>query len=100
MKTRFRKVWCSSCSTMQFAGECPHPQQRPRIAWPAGVPPMALTIMDAAMFGVTQADMFGAELRRHRERLILPPLVHWTEYKVDGRKLVALPGLEPLGPAK
>ena len=24
MKTRFRKVWCASCSTMQFAGECPH----------------------------------------------------------------------------
>jgi hypothetical protein len=29
MKTRFRKVWCSSCSTMQFAGECPHPQSAP-----------------------------------------------------------------------
>jgi hypothetical protein len=24
MKSRFRKVWCSSCSSMQFAGECPH----------------------------------------------------------------------------
>lgn len=24
MKTRFRKVWCASCSTMQFAGECGH----------------------------------------------------------------------------
>lgn len=24
MRTRFKKVWCGSCATMQFAGECPH----------------------------------------------------------------------------
>ncbi len=24
MRTRFKKVWCGSCSSMQFAGECPH----------------------------------------------------------------------------
>jgi len=24
MKTRFPKVWCESCKTMQFVGECPH----------------------------------------------------------------------------
>lgn len=25
MRTRFRKVWCPQCSSMQFAGECGHP---------------------------------------------------------------------------
>lgn len=35
MKTRFRKVWCSSCSTMQFAGECPHPQSASREVRPS-----------------------------------------------------------------
>jgi hypothetical protein len=24
MRSRFKKVWCPSCSTMQFAGECGH----------------------------------------------------------------------------
>jgi hypothetical protein len=24
MRTRFRKVWCPECSSMQFAGECGH----------------------------------------------------------------------------
>jgi hypothetical protein len=24
MRSRFKKVWCASCGTMQFAGECPH----------------------------------------------------------------------------
>jgi len=24
VKTRFKKVWCESCHSMQFAGECPH----------------------------------------------------------------------------
>lgn len=24
MKTRFRKIWCAQCSSMQFAGECGH----------------------------------------------------------------------------
>lgn len=24
MRTRFLKVWCDSCKSMQFAGECPH----------------------------------------------------------------------------
>lgn len=24
MRTRFRKVWCPTCASMQFAGECGH----------------------------------------------------------------------------
>jgi hypothetical protein len=24
MRSRFKKVWCASCGTMQFAGECGH----------------------------------------------------------------------------
>ena len=24
MRTRFRKVWCPECASMQFAGECGH----------------------------------------------------------------------------
>ncbi len=26
MKYRFRKVWCETCRTLQFQGECPHAQ--------------------------------------------------------------------------
>jgi hypothetical protein len=40
MRSRFRKVWCEACKSMQFAGECPHgrvvlhvplPQWRPHM---------------------------------------------------------------------
>jgi hypothetical protein len=27
MRHRFKKVWCSECKTMQFAGECGHARQ-------------------------------------------------------------------------
>lgn len=30
MRTRFPKVWCEECRSMQFAGECPHVQRRDR----------------------------------------------------------------------
>lgn len=79
MKTRFRKVWCSSCSTMQFAGECPHPQSAPRKV----VPPFSERAASQ-----TGADLWGMEFRRFRaeqksRELILPPMTGWTEYKVD-----------------
>lgn len=35
MKTKFRKVWCVECRTMQFQGECPHAQRVQRTATPA-----------------------------------------------------------------
>lgn len=34
MKTRFPKVWCEACKSMQFLGECGH--ARPARAEPAG----------------------------------------------------------------
>ncbi len=40
MKTRFKKVWCGECCTMQFTGECGHGR---------AVAPAALLGFDAAV---------------------------------------------------
>jgi hypothetical protein len=42
MKTRFRKVWCPQCNSMQFAGECGH------VTNVVGPPPQFAALLSAA----------------------------------------------------
>jgi len=75
MRTRFPKVWCSRCRTMQFAGECPHAQRPPE---------MPSYLRQAS--SITAADSWGMELARFRARpeLVLPPITGFREYANDG----------------
>jgi hypothetical protein len=82
MRSRFKKVWCGSCATMQFAGECPHArfvdqrEQLPADLYPWNVRGPWLNPM------LTGADVAGLELRRAmRSPLLLPAPTIWTEYK-------------------
>lgn len=74
MRTRFRKVWCSSCSTMQFAGECGHGRVE--------APPATLVRESAIAEHHSWSTLWRGLVRAARE-LVLPPVVGWREYKMD-----------------
>ena len=78
MKTRFPKVWCDACKSMQFAGECPHPRvvdgRDRRAPW------------KAEALRMTAGDVAGEELRRVRGHVLtLPEPTRWKVLEVLDR---------------
>lgn len=72
MRTRFAKVWCPECKTMQFGGECGHSR--------VVRPPWTLQL-GAALFEKPLGSRFGKVGRKVGE-LILGPITETKLHRV------------------
>lgn len=67
MRTRFPKVWCAQCSTMQFAGECGHG----RVEAPSGFVQFQSAGMERPSFDALRRNLVLPAIRGFR-RYVVP----------------------------